>query len=325
VEQPLRYLPRLRGRRLLVTVGATVGIPVLLATGLYTAAQHSFWSPRIAAYQVAVTEVHVVNAVGCHTFRPISLRSAADCTWNAGASGKPIYLVGDSNGMQFGEAVIGAGRQLGRPVVAATTTACPFVDAWFADPGDPGGLSAACRTYYDGTYGWLLSQPAGVVVVAMSDDQVLDVHALGTTPGSRITDPAAKLAVYHQALLRTVDGLVHSGKTVLLVPTVPHWVPPYRFSPSECSLPSVLTGGCFPSMPLSFMRQRQGPVAEAVADVARRTGSTLLDLTAVLCRGGTCSVEGDGLVRYQDPTHISVPQSEALVPDFVAAIGRAGG
>lgn len=44
----------------------------------------------------------------------------------------------------------------------------------------------------------------------------------------------------------------------------------------------------------------------------------------MLCPDGTCSaIAPDGLIRYRDGTHITVPQSEELVGTFQAAISAA--
>ena len=63
--------------------------------------------------------------------------------------------------------------------------------------------------------------------------------------------------------------------------------------------------------------------ADVVAEVAASTAAGLLDLTADICPGGSCSaVSPDGMVRYRDGHHITVEQSHALATEFAAAIAR---
>lgn len=57
--------------------------------------------------------------------------------------------------------------------------------------------------------------------------------------------------------------------------------------------------------------------------VAAETSVGLLDVTPWVCPGGVCeSITAEGLIRYRDGTHSSVPQIQALIGPFTEALSR---
>jgi hypothetical protein len=255
----------------------------------------------------------------CNTAVPLGQRSGGDCTWNAAEPGPPIYMVGDSNAEHFSEAVIGAGATLHRPSVIATANGCPFVDM----PMQPAFVPRdECNTFVQGTLDSLKSRLRGLVVISMSDTYWF---------GSRvITDlNVDRTFEHHQAdalgndLRLIVSSLQQAGQRVMLVQSTPKWHEDYRYTPLTCSILTVLARRCAQQMPRAWAERAQYVLREALSSAARETGAALLDSWAQLCPETMCSTETDGLIRYRDYTHISVPQSKALTPVFASAIASA--
>ncbi|MEO7268509.1 MAG: acyltransferase family protein [Knoellia sp.] len=318
-EEPIRNM-QVQG---VVAVGRLVALTVVpavvLALALGSAVQHGFWSSTVRASQAAVLDGHR----GCHSYTPLSDETTQLCTWNATGTGVPIYLVGDSHAKHFSEAVIGAGEELGRPVVVSTASGCPFVDVHLSELAAPPTQDGQCRSYVQGTMSHLRAATPGVVVLAASDLYWTDAdHAAGLTDSGLTNRSAAKLAIAPVVLTATVRALEGAGHKVLLVDDVPRWSGSDEWTPADCTLISIITGfgSCAQEMPLERVEVRQGSVRAVLKEVATATGAGLLDPWERLCADGVCPTHGEGGSRYRDTNHITVLQSAAFAPDFVRAI-----
>lgn len=227
-------------------------------------------------------------------------------------TGAPIYVVGDSTADHFSEAIIAAGEALGRPVSISTTNACPFIDPSLASSAAPARITKQCQDFVAGTLDYLLSAPPGLVIMSSSD---------GYWSDPSISVSGADLA---SALEATITRLEDAGQTVLVVQSVPRWTGSNAWSPAECTLVTVIADDCRASMRVEDVDEKQRIVHETIAAIAARTGSDLLDTWPLMCPDGTCETQIPGLVRYRDPTHITVDQSTALTEEFAEAIRAAG-
>jgi peptidoglycan/LPS O-acetylase OafA/YrhL len=348
VEQPIRSIPRLSRRGLVLLVTLTIVPPLVLAGLLLVRSQRTAAAleeqaaeetaalqqpapaqtaqqTAQAALYAAASPVHLGNESGCHTPEPITERSASDCTWNESAPGYPIYLVGDSNADHLSEAVVGAGEALERPVTVATIDTCPFFDVYVERLSRDEPFFEPCRTYYEQTLSWLLEQPPGLVVISNSDEIYLDPDVeIGLTPDTMTSDPVQKAADRTEGVTATVEALQEAGHDMLLVQTVPHFVGDFAYEPDLCSAASINAGTCAASMPRSVAEETQRLPREALAEAGARTDSVVLDLWDVLCSEDICTTRSDDLVRYRDSFHISVPESQSLVPLFAQVLPRAG-
>jgi peptidoglycan/LPS O-acetylase OafA/YrhL len=328
LEQPVRRLPILSGPRLRWLVSITLVPPLAMAGLLWLAASSGFWMPTVRTYQAAVGVLHAGAVNGCDEASPTGAAGDGACVWNRSAPGQPIYLVGDSNADHFSEAVIGAGAELGRPVLISTAKGCPFVDASFTYLPGTDASNDLCREYVAGTLAWLEASPPGLVIMASSDEYWTDPsYAAGLTGATETTDASSKLGVLAAGLGATASTLQESGHDVLMVQTVPHFRPPYGYDPEACSLSTLLSDSCWQQMPLSAYVENQGGSSVALAEAAASTGSTVLDLSPRLCPAESCATRVDDRVAYADQAHISVPESERLIPELREAIeaSAAGG
>ncbi|MEI6624573.1 MAG: acyltransferase family protein, partial [Actinomycetes bacterium] len=324
VEQPIRKVRNLSRPRLARIVVVTLAGPLIVSALLWVAASNGLWSQQIREYQAATMPTHVGFNAGCHTSVPISQRSMADCSWNQSATGRPVYLVGDSNADHFGEAVIGAGERLNRPVQIVTVNSCPFLDVYISMVPSSSSVFESCRSFYEDTLSWLEEQPPGLVIISFSDEAFRAADkAIGLTPDAESFDPSEKARSLSLGLRVTVTALQQSGHRVLLVQTVPHFVNPL-YQPLRCPIPTLISGICGQDMPVEYTAQRQQDTRRAMQQVADETGATVLDLQGYLCPGGICSTRNSNLVLYRDDGHISVPASQSLAPQFAEAIKDAG-
>ena len=322
VEEPIRlWRPSSRRswRRLLI---ATLLPPLALASLMLFACSNNYWSPRIAMFSGNWTTSHADRLAGCFMSPTRAVNGWPSCRWNEQASGKPIYLLGDSNAGHLSEAVIEAGRRLDRPVVIRTTAGCPFLVL------DPQDIAAApeetrqCSRTIGAHLAWLAEQPPGLVITASS------IYPWGPPAAQRTPDAdlspvsADYLAGLQTTTIRALQSL---GEQVMIVQTVPQFVAePYRLYYQDCSLWRVFTSGCQISMPRSFADAMQASTRAANIRATQATGATLVDLREQLCPADTCSNVHDGEVWYQDSGHLSVEGSQALADTLTRIISQNG-
>lgn len=317
VEQPIRALPVTRGVPLVRLVAVTVIPPIALAGALGLAARSGFWNPTVQEYQAAIQPSHAGAAADC---TDEAWTKPDECTWNIDAPGQPVYLLGDSNADHFIEPLIQATETAARPLVSLTQDGCSYI------PQTTGPVEDSnCGRYPGSTQDYLVTAEPGLVVIANSYFKVTPEFAASSHQEAADPDLETKLGNLSSRLSTAVDTLKEAGHEVLLVQTIPHWGDKESLNWRSCSVLDIMTDGCSRTMPLVEALERQGPTAEVVAAVAESNGASLLDLAPELCPDGTCSsIADDGLIRYRDGTHITVPQSEDLVEIFRAALDSSG-
>ena len=316
VEQPIRTLPVARGFALGRLVAAIVIPPIVLAGALGVAARAGFWNSTVQDYQAAILPSHAGAAADC---TEQAWEKPADCTWNGQASGQPVYLVGDSNADHFIEPLINAARIEGRPLVSLTEDGCSYLPPTTLEQVEQIDQEG-CGLYPTSTQEFLQTAVPGLVVVANSYYKATPRAEVAAQDES-IPDIGSALDDLSSRLSAAVRSLQDAGHSVLLVQTIPHWGQKESLNWQSCSVLHLLTDECARALPLEDTLQQQGPAAEVVAAVAASTGADLLDLSTEICPNGTCSsISADGLIRYRDGTHITVPQSQELTSVFHAAM-----
>jgi peptidoglycan/LPS O-acetylase OafA/YrhL len=323
VEQPIRGLPPAGGIPLARLVAAVVIPPLALAGALGLVSHNGYWSPSVQAYQAAIQAPHAGAAAGC---TEQAWRHPTRCTWNADATGVPIYLVGDSNADQFSEALVGGAQSLSRPLTGLSEDGCSFLPASLALDDD--AENNRCQQYTAQAESFLRTAQPGLVVIANSNLWFRGSRreAIGRPGDPPSQDPETKLDALSSGLDQAVRSLQDTGHSVLLVQPIPHWGDQKEsLNWAACSALDMITVGCAATMEMQDVLGRQRAAADVLAAVARETGADVLDVSTELCSEGTCSsVTPEGLVRYRDGTHITVEQSEALAGTFTKAIAAAG-
>ncbi len=103
--------------------------------------------------------------------------------------------------------------------------------------------------------------------------------------------------------VHTVQSLERLGKTVIVFSELPT----SGEDVARCHLNSVLSGAdksrC--DFPESVYRSRSNGVLKMLEAVTAETNATVIDLAALMCTNGTCSVEKHGVPMYRDENHLS--------------------
>ena len=339
VENPARRRRWSRSafRRLVV---ASVSVPLALSAVTLVGSDHHWWS---ASLNLDVGGSHVGLAQGCYSASnalSVAYLTGADfqrrCTFNAGAHGSPVYLVGDSNAWQFGEGVIAAARATGHPVIEMTHPGCPFFDVYYARNGRTGiagGLSQ-CDNYYRSVMGYLHTAAHGLVITSNADFYFRDpLLGLGLVGGPLTHSESAKLVLYQRGLSASVRALHHDGQRVILIETIPNFVTRAIATNQvaaldvavTCSPVDVLAGwGCHTtSMPLAAAALREGATWRIERLVSATTHAPLVSLAETICPGGWCRVhQRNGQWDYMDVDHLSVYESRQLAGEFTSLLRR---
>ncbi|WP_043667679.1 acyltransferase family protein [Clavibacter michiganensis] len=322
IERPIREAP-VRTRWGTPRLAAALLVPAVLVVGTVGVASDRGWG---------IPEVQAIHARhtgwdACMAFATLGDGSAADldparCTWDAEATGRPVYLVGDSNASQFSEAVIAASGSLGRPTSMRTAAACPFVDVHRQVGATLEAPDRACRAYYEDTLAWLEGAPAGTVVIASTEGYWSGGEAaIGSTPQDVSRDVTARSTALTSGLTRTTTALRDAGHDVVLVQSVPHPVlSGHRDVPESCSVLALASRTCVLSVPRAEIDAVQAPSRATLEQVAESTGATVLDLRDSFCDASTCSMDRDGELLYQDAMHLTVEASRSFTPRFADAL-----
>jgi len=311
VENPLRYRVFSNRRQWMWLILVSTGVPVVLALSVLVLNAQNFWSAAVVSAR-ASTESHIDSQQGCAIDVPIADIPWQKCTWNSGAPGVPVYLLGDSNAGQFSDALVEAAIDESRPVTVLAANGCPFMDVRsFVDP-DPD----SCAGYVGTVLTELAQREPGTVLIGSSALPFTpqEFADQGTFESGGLGPDRDYLAM---VLAASVDGLKSAGHTVGLVQVLPHFTrDPYVYDRSTCSLLEIVQERCSVRMPREFADQMQADMIYAYKSAAEATGVPLIDLRDYMCPGGVCLTVEDERFRYLDGGHISVEESVRLAPYF---------
>jgi peptidoglycan/LPS O-acetylase OafA/YrhL len=306
VEQPIRQATGMTRGRWARLLTVTLIPPLACSSILLQAADAGYWNPTIQRYSEAVLDQHAGQIWGC--FGEYGEQAVPqDCTWNARASGSPIYLLGDSKADQLSEAVMGAAFVLNRPVHIYTYSACPPIPIFLTVMGDD---YVDCRDYVERALEWVSDQPPGLIVMSWLADYATDARLLkvGSSWENGSVDPVVKSQYMEEAIRAEIITLQSLGSSILLVQDSP--VMAWN---ETCSLLSILKDKCFPE---SRPRQESDDNQRLNRELIDRLGSgnpsvKVLDLADHLCPQDLCEFQRDGIVLYRS-SHLTVAASRAL-------------
>ena len=319
LEQPIREMRNVSRPRMTRLVTVTLVPPIVLALALWSAAENGFWNPRVQDFIAAVSPMHAGNAAGCNnSVAPSELRPHR-CLWNAEASGKPVYLVGDSHADHLSEGVIEATRAAGRPLTIATANSCPFIDVYMHSTAAP---REQCREFVQKTLKWLERQAPGDVVLSGSGVYWSSkVFSAGPTAESMTSQRAAKDANLELGLESTIRQLQKAGHRVILMQDVPYFATPYSSDPHQFSAIELASkSDLSTSMSRAFADENQRFARAGVAAAARATGAVIVDPRSYFCPQGTCTTQLGDLYLYRDDGHITIGASRQLSPLISTAL-----
>lgn len=321
VEQPLRFKQLgdvRRVKKLLLGVFVPPGL-VIAGTWLFS---FLFLSPLLQDQLGNPLEESPAVDQQCLTERGFDADWVRECTWNAEATGDPIYLIGDSNAAHFDVAVIGAGENLGRPVTIVTSDSCEPIQNFQVVDESGRDIFTHCPGYRAFIYDFLASAAPGDVVISFLDistSQDNEFYSFEQSPP--VTGVAQKQKILTEALGHSVDKLLDAGHRVTLV----QGVPTFRlggpgYEPQACTLSDLVSDACATPFPRETVDAVQEPNRLAIAAVARQSGARVLDFVDRYCDEAFCSPSQDGRLLYLDDIHISVTAARELIPEFTKAL-----
>lgn len=303
LEDPIRRNEAIKGRRVVALAVVCTLIPTVACAGLWAGAHVSWGSDEVAAMWAQVGANHVAGMNGCSNPSTPPAPPIGACEWNRGASGQPVYLIGDSTAEAMSEALIGASEDVGSPLIVHVGLGCNLVGLTW--PKDGMGNNAVCGDYVASTVDWLVHQDPGIVVMSSLWNGIA---------GSRM---AASLS----DMTNELRGAGH--KVVFVLPT-PYFVDARGEQWFAATCPNVValagTAGCGATVSESQVSRDQSGAVRALMGVAEATGSTTLDLRSQFCWQGLCRTNSGNRWMFRDGIHITVSESEALAPTFADLI-----
>jgi hypothetical protein len=140
---------------------------------------------------------------------------------------------------------------------------------------------------------------------------IANTRAYEIVDGGRLlrTDRSGEArALWQGALRRTLDAIAPTGARMVVLQNNPH----PSFDVPNCAAKHLGA----PSECASFSLRSVDTVLAASerAAVSHIAGATYLNMNDLLCDGARCPAVADGVVRYMDTNHISVPFALALAP-----------
>jgi len=324
VEQPMRTTTPMRFANTPRLVVLCLGVPTLLAGGLWLGVRDGFGNETVQSYQADVLPAHEGMERGCGNALTQDVWNMSNCAWPPASGAAPdapwIYLVGDSHADHLSEGLIAAADQLGRPLRIATVTACPLTGL-MTTKGESRIYVEGCRDYNRDVVDYLVAQPPGTVVISNSNLYwSLDTFSAGPDAASLTNDTETKRALYRASIERLVRTLEAAGHQVLVMQTVPNWRLGPGWEPLKCSIGDITGGDCRAETPRSDTEQQQTIERDLTRTAVEAAGGQVVEPRDALCPDGTCRTELNGSVVYRDDNHLSRSGSELLAPLFVAAI-----
>ena len=235
----------------------------------------------------------------------------------AGSSAAPatrtVLLVGDSHARQWAAGLAAYGADHGFTLVSVATRGCPWMDVepdWGATE-DPHCATTVRKASIDAVHKY---RPAVTILASRS----IDVRTLRTPHGDlRPDDPGWSEVVRAGAASFIAEIAPYTG-TIVLVEPLPETATPMSrcladpHRPSACDQSAVVMPG---------MRAVER-IFHAVD--AGSTKITSVSLDALICPGGRCPAEVDGLPTHRDTNHLTAEYAAAVVPDLVALLVARG-
>lgn len=200
---------------------------------------------------------------------------------------RTVALIGDSHASMWMTALDQIGRDRGWRVIAMTKSSCPPARGLTIERTGQAGDYRQCSTWQDNLDEVLLEQSPDVVLLSSA--------SYGTTGAEKV---AAGLG-------RRIDMLDEAGMRAALIRDVPR---------APFDVPACLLENQEDVPQCSFDRQdgldASGTGHELLAE--QRPGLPVLDLTAAVCPGRTCSPIVGEVVVWRDSNHLSATYVRSL-------------
>jgi peptidoglycan/LPS O-acetylase OafA/YrhL len=322
VERPFRGKSGRFDRRRIFIAAGTVMATAALYGGVLLASSGwpSRMSPDVREIMASAEDRRTRDwSCGDRTARQISAGTMCRIGKQGGTA--PSFMVwGDSHARVIAEALGNVAARHGRSGLMAVRSACaPLLGVTRSDRGNP----RVCVDFNQAVLGAIAARPE-VTDVVLAGRWAL--AAEGTRykqePGevvyladgnSTVESHEENRRVYARSLRRTVESLLALGRRVWVVAPIPEvgWDVPsvlarsHRFGHDIAIAPSR-----------TEFEQRQAFVMQALQQIARLPGVTVVYPDAALCAGPTCTVAVAGRPIYFDSDHLTLQGAASVGPIF---------
>lgn len=328
VETPYRSVRGFSPWKFFPLAAATLVVPLALSGALTIAADNSYWNDRLSSFQTGNDAIF--SGSECFTDQFATLNAPEDCQLNEGGTGRPVYLVGDSNALMFTSGLLAASEMTSSAFTSYSFGGCPVLDGGMATWAGSGAVyRPTCDLYQESVFSWLDDSAPGTVFLGSADYYLRDPSLGLDIGGGEVVGLPEKLIAYTDGLEATVAELQAAGHRVVVIMPIPNFRMEseaeslaYWDGPQSCPNVALLFDFCSSDMDMSLgtVTDRQGVIWSAVAQAATDSGAELLDLTAEICPNEICSIARDGMPIFADFNHISTLEATSLAPIFAKSI-----
>jgi peptidoglycan/LPS O-acetylase OafA/YrhL len=298
IENPVRTNPTLArsGWATIRIVGAFVLVAIVAATVLTTVGAAEDRDPYIATLQRARADRPPLDTTCATTHLDVLLRS---CSWGDITSNRTVLVIGDSHAAQWLPAIDGAARDLRLRVIASVQGNCPDIGTGATQE------LPSCGTRLK-TLPNLIRQLHPALVVSSNSSNYVGALVDGAghhiaksqqvpTWGNEMYDLATTLRDQHIPFLDLLDN------------------PKYNRDPLDCLADRRNASRCEIARAAGVASVATMHTAELDA-LARAHHGASFDPTGILCGATTCPLFSNGMVTYNDQTHLTKSYAATLGP-----------
>ena len=317
LENPLRYREISSLRAAIVLAIIAIGAPIAVVLAISGVQQRLVTSYLESTFGQPV-EKSLAITTECLTRSGFNDEWAEKCRFNTGASGSPIYLVGDSVAAHFDEGLLIAAEELDRELMLWTGKNClPVIGMQLVNP-DGSTQRRHCADFRDVVFRKLETSPPGTVVLSFIDESSQGDITYYQGGNEIARTPLEKQAMVDEFLGNTVATFRDWGHEVVLINSVPNFLKTgQQYDPLRCDIGDLIRDECAPRIPRENIDGFALYQKTAFETAATREGATLLDFTDRFCDATTCSPAQDRVLRYRDGLHITAEESRRIAPVFI--------
>jgi peptidoglycan/LPS O-acetylase OafA/YrhL len=322
LENPLRYreISSLRGAVVFAVIA--IGAPIAVVLAISVGQQRVVTSYLESTFGQPVEKSFAIDTE-CLSRSGFSDEWSQKCRFNSGASGPPIYLIGDSVAAHFDEGLLIAAENLDRELMVWTGKSClPVIDMKLVNP-DGSTQRRHCSDFRDVIFRQLETSPPGTVVLSFIDESSQGDITYYQGGDKIAQTPDEKQAMVDEFLGNTVATLRGWGHDVVLINSVPNFLKTGQlYDPLSCDIGDLVRDECAPRVPRENIERFAAYQKAAFEAAATREGATLIDFTDRFCDATTCSPATNRVLRYRDGLHITAEESRRMAPVFVEILKK---
>lgn len=304
VERPIHRASSLwPNRRLCYAMAACPALVVAAGAGLGLAPPPADAAGRNAAIAEASRDLSQIYADHCHL--DVYVTQQPPCIYGDATSPRTVVLFGDSHAAEWFPAIAAAATQEHWKLQSWTKTSCPPAEVSIWYPGEK-RYYRECDIWRKSILDRLVADPPNLVILGEYSGYSGWIKS-PDGDGPIMTDTAAD-AIVTAGLQQTIRALVATGTKIVLMRDNPSTFPGYK----DCL---AWQDNC----PLDRSEALSG--VDATLAISRQFPSVrLMDLADDICGPTVCPAKKDGLIVYQDQTHLTAAFSATLAPAFVSLL-----